>query len=74
MAFFINIKLEKRMWLNVLLADHRKWPEFKTVPGKTISCNWALMNNSTVNILTILAGFNTYLYTSLIIYSKMQIN
>ena len=25
---------------NGILADHRKWPEFKTVLAKTIPCNW----------------------------------
>ena len=29
----------------VLLANHRKWPEFKTVLAKTISCNWVLITN-----------------------------
>ena len=35
------------MVMNVLLADHRKWPEFKTVlhVAKTISCNWVLGSN-----------------------------
>ena len=45
MAFSTNIKPEKSMWLcGTLLADHRKWPEFKTVLAKTISCNWVLAN------------------------------
>ena len=41
MAFSTNIKLEE----DVVLAEYRKWPEFKTVPGKTISSNWVLITN-----------------------------
>ena len=39
MAFSTNVELEKRMEVYVILADYRKWPEFKTVLAKTISCN-----------------------------------
>ena len=35
--FPLTLKL-KRGCGYVLLADHRKWPEFRTVSAKTISC------------------------------------
>ena len=41
---FLQTSNLKRGCGYVLLADHRKWPEFKTVLAKTISCNWVQIN------------------------------